>query len=243
MDKYSGNNFFNDPSRIPFQKKVDPLNNITKLNRFETDIALNGRTVFEDKNNMINSLNEEISSLKNKLRFVYDKDKEINELKIMNNSLELKIKQYSAYETENMKFLQEKQAYQAKITELYKISSELSNEKQMLEITNQNLVKELEEIKLKIPKDDMDTTDTLQNDDTKETDDQDDQDLINIDMNQEKTNQEENIHANTKHLRDIISSKLVSIHDDKLNNIFSILNITETTNINRELISRILKLI
>ena len=66
MEKYSGNNFFNDPSRIPFQKQVDPLNNITKLNRFETDIALNGRTVFEDKNNMINSLNEEIISLKKK---------------------------------------------------------------------------------------------------------------------------------------------------------------------------------
>ena len=66
MEKYSGGNFFNDPSRIPFQKKVDPLNNITKLNRFETDIALNGRTIFEDKNNMINSLNDEIISLKKK---------------------------------------------------------------------------------------------------------------------------------------------------------------------------------
>ena len=43
----------------------------------KTDIMLNGKTKFQDSNTIINSLQDEILTLKEKMKFVYEKDEEI----------------------------------------------------------------------------------------------------------------------------------------------------------------------
>jgi len=228
MKKYSGSNIFNDPSRPSYQKRVDPLNNVSKLGRFETDISLNGRTIFEDKNNMINSLNEEIISLKKKMRFVYDKDKEIQELTIKNTTLEKEVKEYQSYESENIRLMKENKDYQEKITELYRISSELANEKNTLEQTNERLMNELSEV---------DTTETTE---TSEDVTESKEVKESRDVTESK---DKPIQTAIDDLRNIIQTKLVTIQESKLNDIFTILQITNTTDITRELIQSILKLI
>ena len=57
-----------------------PLHN-KKDDRFQTDVQLNGKTRFEEKNTIIKSLEEEIVNMKHKLSFVYEKDEEIGKLK------------------------------------------------------------------------------------------------------------------------------------------------------------------
>ena len=61
----------------------NPANDLNKAkpNRFETDIMLNGKTKFQDSNTIINSLQDEILTLKEKMKFVYEKDEEIQKLK------------------------------------------------------------------------------------------------------------------------------------------------------------------
>ena len=52
-----------------------------KYNRLESNIYLNKRENYDDSNKLINSLNEELLSLKRKMKFVYEKDEEIQKLK------------------------------------------------------------------------------------------------------------------------------------------------------------------
>lgn len=243
MKKYSSHNYFNDPSRSAFSKKeVVVPNNKDNLNRFETDVIINGRTIFEDKNNMINSLNEEITSLKRKMKYVYDKDKEIQELKVKNKSLEDKIKIYSTYETENISLLNEKKNLENKINELYSVSSELSSEKQTLQLTNDRLQQELDKIN-------NHSKDTKENrkEDNQEYSQDDKKEAIKEDIKEDiKVDtyiEDEIILHDIDALKQCIQKKLVTIQSDKINETFELLHITDKTLITRELISTILKLL
>jgi len=82
MKRYTGDiNIFEDKIKEkPLQGEyLLPINNMD--NRFQTDILINGKTNFEKENNIINSMTDEIISLKEKISFVYEKDTEIQELK------------------------------------------------------------------------------------------------------------------------------------------------------------------
>jgi hypothetical protein len=77
-------NFFNNLIRDGYYKsnnnhKEHIINASQK--RFETDILLNGKQLFEDKNNLMKSLTDENKILKQKVNIVYEKDSEISELK------------------------------------------------------------------------------------------------------------------------------------------------------------------
>jgi hypothetical protein len=242
MKKYSRQNYFNDPSRSAFSKKevIVPNNNKDNLNRFETDVIINGRTIFEDKNNMINSLNEEITSLKRKMKYVYDKDKEIQELKVKNKSLEDKIKLYSTYETDNITLMRDKKNLEDKVNELYTITSELSSEKQTLQLTNERLQRELDKtkeiIKEDIPEIKKEDIPEIKKEDSKE--------------DSKGTYSQTNMYIEDKIILDDIESlkqciqkKLVTIQSDKINETFALLHITDKTLITRELIATILKLL
>ncbi len=52
-----------------------------KYERLQTTSYINKRENYDDSNKIINSLNEEILSLKRKMKFVFEKDKEIEKLK------------------------------------------------------------------------------------------------------------------------------------------------------------------
>ena len=87
--QFSSFDIFNDVERSAYSKQGsstsmdNPVNDLNKgkPNRFETDIMLNGKTKFQDSNTIINSLQDEILTLKEKMKFVYEKDEEIQKLK------------------------------------------------------------------------------------------------------------------------------------------------------------------
>ena len=59
-----------------------------KYERLQTTSYINTRESYDDSNKIINGLNEEILSLKRKMKFVFEKDKEIEKLKYKINELE-----------------------------------------------------------------------------------------------------------------------------------------------------------
>jgi len=67
------------------------------MERFQTDISLNGKTKYQDKDNLIHSLQEEISTMKYKMTFYFEKEKEIQDLKQKIKSLEDEIKNVNKY--------------------------------------------------------------------------------------------------------------------------------------------------
>ena len=105
----------NDASTLA--RDLLPLHN-KKADRFQTDIQLNGKTRFEEKNTIIKSLEEEIVNMKHKLSFVYEKDEEIGKLKGTVNDLKKEIKELQSYSSECMKLRQENKNLKDKIKEL-----------------------------------------------------------------------------------------------------------------------------
>ncbi len=67
------------------------------MERFQTDIILNGKTKYQDKDNLINSLQEELSTMKYKMSFYFDKEKEIQGLQKKIKVLEDDIKNVNKY--------------------------------------------------------------------------------------------------------------------------------------------------
>ena len=84
MRRYS-----NDVTTLSFNDLVkNEENEKNKYNRLESNIYLNKRESYDDSNKLINSLNEELLSLKRKMKFVFEKDKEIEKLKYKITELE-----------------------------------------------------------------------------------------------------------------------------------------------------------
>src|SRR6056300_334042 len=83
----------NDLTRLAYSNKSAdiPLRNNSMTNRFKPDTFINNKESFERNNSRINSLNDEIRELKNKLKLVYEKDEEIQKLKNEKSQLELKL--------------------------------------------------------------------------------------------------------------------------------------------------------
>jgi len=67
------------------------------MERFQTDISLNGKTKYQDKDNLIHSLQEELSTMKYKMSFYFEKEKEIQDLQQKIKSLEDEIKNVNKY--------------------------------------------------------------------------------------------------------------------------------------------------
>jgi hypothetical protein len=67
------------------------------MDRFQTDISLNGKTKYQDKDNLIHSLQEELSTMKYKMSFYFEKEKEIQGLQQKIKSLEDEIKNVNKY--------------------------------------------------------------------------------------------------------------------------------------------------
>jgi len=109
MKKYSSTlNIFDDegdftrPSSSTIRSKdLLPLNN-NPDQRFQTDILINGKTNYEEKNTIIKSLEEEIVNMKHKMSFVYEKDEEIAKLKEQVNKLKNEIKELDNISKQNI---------------------------------------------------------------------------------------------------------------------------------------------
>ena len=129
----------NDSSTLA--RDLLPLHN-KKDDRFQTDVQLNGKTRFEEKNTIIKSLEEEIVNMKHKLSFVYEKDEEIGKLKGTVNDLKKEIKELQSYSSECMKLRHENK----NLKEQLDIQSMNKNTNDKLESENKNLKDKIKEL-------------------------------------------------------------------------------------------------
>lgn len=115
-----------------------------KYERLQTTSYINTRESYDDSNKIINGLNEEILSLKRKMKFVFEKDKEIEKLKYKINELENIGKNIdSKYLNENIALKQLNESLTIKNKEyLDQIEASLFNEQK----ENDNIQKYKDEI-------------------------------------------------------------------------------------------------
>ena len=165
-DSLSSLNDTGDLTRMAYSNKHSdiPLRNSSVKDRFETDTFINHKESFEKNNSRINSLNDEIRELKNKLKLVYEKDEEIQSLKNELSQHELQLKDFQKFKIENIRLISE--------------NDSLKSELDMIKITNleidklksENILlkkKLLEVIKDKDDKEELE--DLVKDSDSKET--------------------------------------------------------------------------
>jgi hypothetical protein len=125
MKKYSSTlNIFDDGGDFtrPDSSKISskdllPLHN-NQDKRFQTDILINGKTQYEEKNTIIQSLEEEIVNMKHKMTFVFEKDEEIAKLKKQISELKSEVKDYKDTGKQNAELRLENRQLKEQINEI-----------------------------------------------------------------------------------------------------------------------------
>ena len=206
--------------------------------RLQNNILLNKRESYADSNKIINDLNEELLSLKRKMKFVFERDKEIERLKMKINEYErgerdndsksinenIALKQINeTLNTKNKDYLSQIEAslFEDKKTDtnIQKYKDEIKDIKSI----NDELMKENSILKKKLhQKDDFD----------------DDLDTIHFDI---KPKIDEKIVVDIERLKSIMDSKLKQKNMDKIDDIFKKYGIQNRKSVNRESINLILK--
>ena len=79
MKRYS--NSIEDPERLSFKNLLNKEKGRDNNNRLQSSILVNSKDSFDDNNKLINLLNEEILNLKKKADLLYQRDKDIREMK------------------------------------------------------------------------------------------------------------------------------------------------------------------
>ena len=165
-NSYKMSNFFLESINSNKKDKIS-INDITRIayrnNEEDSDIKLNKgmnpmihyKENFKERNDRINSLNEEILILKNKLKIIDRKDEEINELKIKNkeliHELELlnkKMNEMIELKLENNQLKEDKNKIQNQMNELKKSNKKEKGEENKIKI-NINEFKEILKNRLK----------------------------------------------------------------------------------------------
>ena len=134
MRRYS-----NDVTTLSFNDLVkNEEKEKNKYNRLESNIYLNKRESYDDSNKLINSLNEELLSLKRKMKFVYEKDEEIQKLKNKVNELQSNnINSQDKCQTENITLKFSLSSLEEKNKEyLNRINELISSENKEVELLN-----------------------------------------------------------------------------------------------------------
>jgi hypothetical protein len=94
---------FTRPSSTISSKDLLPLHN-NQDQRFQTDILINGKTNYEEKNTIIQSLEEELVTMKHKMSFVFEKDEEIATLKETITTLKKEASEHDNVEAQNAEY-------------------------------------------------------------------------------------------------------------------------------------------
>jgi len=151
-DSLSSLNDTSDLTRMAYSNKSSdiPLRNSSMTDRFESDTFINHKESFEQNNSRINTLNDEIRELKNKLKLVYEKDDEIQKLKNELSQHELKLKDSERYQSDNIRLRSENDSLKReldmlKITglEVDKLKSEnILLKKKVIELSKEDSTKE-----------------------------------------------------------------------------------------------------
>ena len=237
MKRYANIDIFNDvtrPSNILSSKDLVPTK--THEDRFQTDIIINGKTNFEKDNTIISSLNDEIVSLKEKMRFVTEKDEKIHKLQLEITSLKKdnidnnRIKEEnSKYRVENKKLRDEADNIRIQLTRLHSLESENSNLKSKLveyhkqledqKVTKKvNMVNDPEKIEgfsiEEILEDEEETIEVVQ------------EPLIPIDVNQ---------------LKDVLFNRLQTYHEKHIDELITTYDLHSKSEISKKTLEELLK--
>lgn len=228
------NNYFNNIIREGYYQsnnnKSQPGINATQK-RLETDILLNGKKLFEDRNNIVKSLTDENRILKEKVNIVFEKDAEISQLKseknnleIENNSIKEKLKKIEELETKIIK-----DRYLT--NDLYKDNEEKIKMIDKLNMTIKSLKEEIYNLK----------NENSSDIDNKDTDDKDmdHKDIDDKDMDHKAD--EENL-SNKERLK-LTIIKFMDISEDILNSVLEDFEIDDDDLKNEGFISYLLKLV
>jgi len=160
----------NDSSIL--SKDLLPLHN-KKDERFQQNMHLNGKTNFEQSNNMIKSLEDEIVSLKHKMTFVYEKDTEIGKLKGTIIDLKKEIKEFQHMTSEVLKLRMENK----ELTLNYEQNNKLMKENKSLKEKVKGLINQDEHSI-------TDITDFVSDDSDYDSDDYEEEPLMDVNIQQ-----------------------------------------------------------
>ena len=237
MKRYANIDIFNDvtrPSNILSSKDLVPTK--THEDRFQTDIIINGKTNFEKDNTIISSLNDEIVSLKEKMRFVTEKDEKIHKLQLEITSLKKdnidnnRIKEEnSKYRVENKKLRDESDNIRIQLTRLHSLESENSNLKSKLVeyhklLEDQKVTKKVNKIKDPEKIEEFSIEEILE--DEEETIEVVQEPLIPIDVNQ---------------LKGVLFNRLQTYHEKHIDELITTYDLHSKSEISKKTLEELLK--
>ena len=214
MRRYS-----NDVTTLSFNDLVkNEEKEKNKYNRLESNIYLNKRESYDDSNKLINSLNEELLSLKRKMKFVYEKDEEIQKLKNKINELQSNnINSQDKCQTENITLRFSLSSLEEKNKEyLNRINELISSENKEVELLNElkkdnSLLKR--ELNLLKKREDFDV----------------------------EVKVKEKVKVDIQKLKRILSKKLENKREDKINRLLKEYNIVDKKEIDKNIIEKLIK--
>ena len=232
VKKYSNENIFlnsmNDLSRSAYSNntKANDLDN-KPINRFDTDILLNSKESFDSNNQKLNSLQEEILSLKRKLTIIPEKDEEIQSLKCDLEKQNDQSNINSVLSSELNKFKQENQQLRDNYDRLQ--LENMNNQK--LQQENNMLKKKLLDLNQKLKKEEQ----------SKEYSETDIEDIMTEDiMTEDYVKESEEISINVPELKKILSNRLKSYHEKHIDNLIDTYNLQNKNSIEKETMEKIL---
>ena len=232
VKKYSNENIFlnsmNDLSRSAYSNntKANDLDN-KPINRFDTDILLNSKESFDSNNQKLNSLQEEILSLKRKLTIIPEKDEEIQSLKCDLEKQNDQSNINSVLSSELNKFKQENQQLRDNYDRLQ--LENMNNQK--LQQENNMLKKKLLDLNRKLKKEEQ----------SKEYSETDIEDIMTEDiMTEDYVKESEEISINVPELKKILSNRLKSYHEKHIDNLIDTYNLQNKNSIEKETMEKIL---
>lgn len=210
MDFRPQSTSLNAPDLLPLHNNPD--------NRFEQNRLLNGKTKYEETNTIIQSLEEEIVSMKHKLSFVYEKDEEIGKLKEKVNELKKQITDLESSTQELVKMRLENNQLQTELMELKQTRLELEK------LTSENkLLRE----KLK----------SIDNDESKQVID----DIQEIEEIEEIEEIDEMINVNIHQLKTVLLNRLKDKQTSHIESLINTYGLKRKNQVKRSVMERMLE--
>ena len=204
------------------------------INRFETDIILNSKESFDSNNKKLNDLQDEITSLKQKLKTIYEKEEEIYKLKQENKKLTKDLSKHDLL-TNDISILKDENKKIRYENDKLKIESiniqSLQQENQMLK----NKMNSMNEIRDKNTK-----TNTSMPLNTGNNKDINDKDITDKDMSDKDTNKKEEISIDIKKLKSVLFNRLKTYHEKHIDELIITHDLQSKEKIDKKLMEKIL---
>ena len=251
--QFSNFDIFNDVERSAYSKQGsstsmdNPVNDLNKgkPNRFETDIMLNGKTKFQDSNTIINSLQDEILTLKEKMKFVYEKDEEIQKLKYEIDKMSKEASELASNRQELFRLKEENRSLRDEV------EKGRGNEMKLSRLESENtMLKE----KLKDSLDSLEKDNTLEKEDVSNDVSNDvsydvdkgillEEDKLQIEIKEERVEEikDDLIHINILNLKNVLANRLKSTHERHIDNLIQQYKIENNSKISKSIMEKMLK--